>query len=130
MRSSCNVNRWVSRGAATFLFVLFVSVSVAGGTQSLSERDTPGFKKQVEAPAQAARSPFAPAKPSEEDVTMTDLVLSGVAIGRDSAHALISGYIVQVGDKIAGHRVTSIGTNKVILQKLDQVVTLQLGGGM
>lgn len=117
-------------GSALLIAGLLISFASAGWAQSLSERDMPGFKKQVEAPAQAARSPFAPAKPTEDEVSIADLVLTGVVIGRDVSYALVSGYVVQVGDKIAGHKVVSIGTDKVILQKLDQVYKLQLGGGI
>lgn len=100
-------------------------------SEGLSELDMSGFeKKDGSAGATTVKSPFVPAKPAPGELMAEDLYLTGVAIGSGGSYALISGYILSEGDYIAGLRVRSITMDKVVLQHLDQIHTLNIEGGL
>lgn len=64
------------------------------------------------------------------DLAAEDLLLYGIVVGEEEAYALVSGNMLRVGERIAGYRVRQIGTDNVILQKLDKRVVLRLQGGI
>lgn len=98
---------------------------------TMSELNIQTFEKEkIISEGGIGSSPFAPAKPSPQELLVEDLFLTGVAIGGGRNYALISGYILQEGDAIAGLRVKQIMHKKVVLQHLDRIHTLYLEGGM
>lgn len=116
-------------------FSIFALISMLGlvfpisiWASSLSDINVPAFKKKEEGPSEGTRSPFVPARPTIDELSVEELVLTGIVIGKEKAFALISGYIVQVGDRIAGYKVSSIDARRVVLQKMDQTYILSLGG--
>jgi hypothetical protein len=101
--------------------------------QSLSDLDWEGFEQQsVGLRIQPHTDPFARGVVTADELTVEELQLTGVAYSdrTDKAYALISGYLVRPGDRIAGYRVDKIEKNRVRLRRLDEVVILSLGGGM
>ncbi len=75
--------------------------------------------------------PFAGGVSSAEDLSIEELNLTGIVYGSDEdAYALISGYLVRVGDKIASYKVDLIEKDKVRLKRVDDVYVLTLGGGI
>lgn len=77
----------------------------------------------------APKSPFAKQGVSTaEDLVIEDLILAGIIVSDSSAYALISGYVVEVGDSIAGFRVESIEKGRVALRRLDDTYILTMGG--
>lgn len=77
----------------------------------------------------APTSPFATMGMSmADDLTIEDLILNGIVSNPSNAYALISGYLVREGDRIAGYRVEKIEKEQVVLRRLDEVFILILGG--
>lgn len=107
--------------------LLFSSVASA---QSLSDLDTMGLERQTENKIVSHTNPFAGGSLSAEDMAVEDLQLAGI-VYRDpgDAFALISGYLVKPGDKIAGYRVDKIEKDRVMLKRLDEVIILAIEGG-
>jgi hypothetical protein len=80
---------------------------------------------------QTHTDPFSTGVSAAEDLTVEDLQLTGIVYGSpEDAYALISGYLVQPGDLIAGYRVDSIETDRVRLKRIDDIFILVLGGGI
>lgn len=100
--------------------------------QSVSDLDVTGLERQSSASeSKVAKNPFAQGAPAVEDLVIEDLQLTGVAYKNErEGYALISGYLVKPGDKIAGYRVDKIAKNKVHLKRLDEAVVLSIGGGI
>ncbi len=78
---------------------------------------------------QRQENPFAEGASAAGDLAVEDLQLVGVVIGRDKAYALVSGYVVEKGDMLAGYKVTSVEMDQVVLKRLDEKVVLNLGSG-
>lgn len=117
---------------ATLIMVFLVSfLCVAhADAASISDINKKMFYK-VTRPGTIQResSPFAQGGTAPEDLVIEDLQLVGVIIGDNSAYALISGYVVEEGEIIAGYKVTSIDRDSAVLKRLDEVFVLNLGGG-
>lgn len=113
-----------------FLLGLFFCFASFG--QGLSELNLQTFeKKSVTQPgSEAVKNPFSAGRTSPKDMILEDLFLNGVVIGGSENYALVSGHVLKVGDSIAGLRVRSIDSGKVVLQELDQIYTLYFDGGM
>lgn len=118
------------------LFVLGVVFVIcmlpAVRAQSLSDLDMSTFERQTEQQEiQTHTNPFASGVSTAEDLAIEDLQLTGI-VYRDTneAYALISGYLVRAGDRIAGYRVDNIEGDKVKLRRLNEVMVLALGGGI
>jgi len=120
--------RRVIIGLAIVMLMGFSGVVLA---QSMSELNLKGFDKEskTQETSGSSKSPFSQARISPKDMNPEDLYLSGVAIGSGKRYALISGHVLQEGDSVAGLRVKSINLNRVVLQHLDKVHTLNLEGG-
>lgn len=88
--------------------------------QSLSKSGTPAGWKD----------PFASGASSAEDLVIEDLQLMGVVVGLDKSFALISGFVVEKGDIIAGFKVHAISRENVVLKRLDEIFVLSMGGGI
>ncbi|PIU58386.1 MAG: hypothetical protein COS89_00660 [Deltaproteobacteria bacterium CG07_land_8_20_14_0_80_38_7] len=110
--------------------ILIFSYCKITHAQSLSELSVDIFKKISETEEKRApKSPFSRQGVSTaEDLAIEDLMLTGVVTGQAEPYALISGYLVEVGDKIAGFHVDSIEKGKVALRRLDEVYILSIGG--
>lgn len=107
-----------------------VSWSVANA-RNLSDLNRESFEgDKAEEPTDAGESPFVPKSKTKEELTIDDLILTGVAVGQQESFALISGVMVRVGERVAGHRVRQIGLDHVVLQQLDKRVILRLQGGL
>lgn len=75
--------------------------------------------------------PFSSGASAAEDLSVEELQLSGIAYyDENDACALISGYLVRPGDRIAGYRVDAVERDKVRLRRVDDVFVLVLGGGI
>lgn len=101
--------------------------------QSLSDLDWEGFERQSEGfKVQPHTDPFASGVVAADDLSVEDLQLTGIAYSGKSgkSYALISGYLVRPGDRIAGYRVDKIEKDRVRLKRLDEMFILSLGGGM
>lgn len=139
------MNKIIVSGA---VFIL-LAISVSAFSESLSDLDLGSFERHAAPPeVKGTVSPFegggggggaggASVGPgggkasSAEDLTIDDLEISGI-VYRDEyeSYALISGYMVRPGDKIAGYRVDKINPDRVRLRRLDEVVVLEIGGGI
>lgn len=114
----------------TFLCAMFsAGLTLA---QSLSDIDMTTFEVQKEQyEVQSRANPFASGVSTAEDLTIESLQLTGIVYGDEqNSYALVSGYLVRPGDKIAGYRVDSIEKDKVKLRRVDDVYVLALGGGI
>lgn len=119
-------------GAALAVMVPLCAVPVAFATP-LSDLNREAFEKAVEPgeEGEGVASPFVPrAAVPKEDLVVEELQLFGIVVGDDEAYALVSGNLVRNGDRIAGYRVRQIGTDHIVLQKLDKRVILHLEGGI
>lgn len=117
--------------AALLIFLVLGVVPYATLAGSMSELDIEEFEKQTEmGKTEGAKNPFAPGKPSPEALSVDDLYLTGVAVGGSGNYALISGYVFMEGDTVAGLTVKAITPEKVVLQRLDKLHTLYIGGGL
>lgn len=107
----------------------FLLLSGAVRAQALSDLDTSQFESLSKGEEQRApTSPFTGGVSTAEDLTLEDLVLTGIAMNENRSYALISGYLVQRGDHIAGFKVESIEKDRVILRRADEVYVLTMGG--
>jgi hypothetical protein len=119
-------------GAAVVIILCTFMVSDLWA-QSLSDLDWEGFERQSEGlKVQPHTDPFASGVVAADDLSIEDLHLTGIAYSATTgkSYALISGYLVKPGDRIAGYRVDKIEGNRVRLRRLDEVFVLTLGGGM
>lgn len=109
--------------------ILLCSCSLANA-QSFSEMSIDSFKKFSKGDEKRAPgSPFSKSGISTaEDLALDDLTLTGIAVNATNAYALVSGYLVQVGDRIAGFKVDGIEKGRVTLKRLDEVYVLTVGG--
>jgi hypothetical protein len=111
--------------------VALVLISLSGATraQPLSDLNVSAFENLSKGEAKRApTSPFAPSVSTAEDLTLEDLVLTGIAMNESRAYALISGYLVGRGDRIGGFKVDAIEKGRVILRRMDEVYVLTMGG--
>ena len=88
--------------------------------QSLSKGGTPAGWKD----------PFATGMSTAQELVIEDLQLMGVVIGVDKSYALISGFVVEKGDLIAGFKLHTISRDNVVLKRLDEIYVLSMGGGL
>ena len=88
--------------------------------QSLSKGGTPAGWKD----------PFSAGASSAQDLVIEDLQLMGVVVSPEKSYALISGFVVEKGDLIAGFKVHTISRENVVLKRLDEVYVLSMGGGL
>ncbi len=107
-------------------------VSVAASAQSLSDFDWEAMSGESgEVQVQTHTDPFSSGVSAAEDLTVEDLQLTGIVYNDpNDAFALISGYLVQPGDMIAGYRVDGIEKDRVRLKRIDDIFILVLGGGI
>jgi hypothetical protein len=99
-------------------------------SQSFSDTNRPLFRKMTKPPSiQQQTNPFAQGISSPRDLSVEDLQLMGVVVGHDKSYALVNGYVVERGDRIAGFEVKSIGHSQVVLRRLEEVFILRMGGG-
>jgi hypothetical protein len=126
-------------GIKLFEFVavsaVFIFLAVTSGdlrAQSLSDFDWEGFEGGGGAPkVQSHTDPFASGAVAADDLSVEDLQLTGIVFKENGkAFALVSGYLVRPGDRIAGFRVDRIDKETVRLKRLDEVYILALGGGI
>jgi len=97
----------------------------------LSDLDMETFQRQAEKfQERTISNPFSSGVSTAEDLTIEDLILTGIVLNKKQQYALISGYLVSSGDNIAGYRVDSIEKNKVVLRRLDVVFVLSMEGGV
>lgn len=121
------------RGRGLWLVVCGLGALVWHGAsaRTLSDLNRESFEgEKVEEPTETGESPFVPKSKTKEELTIEDLILSGIAVGQKESFALISGVLVRIGERVAGHRVRSIGLDHVVLQQLDKRVILRLQGGL
>lgn len=110
----------------------FLLPAVIAGAQSISDLDVStverlGAGREVSSHV----NPFTSGVATAEDLAVEDLQLSGIVYGNENdAFALINGYLVRPGDRIAGFRVDKIEKDRVRLGRLDEVIVLSLGGGI
>jgi len=118
---------------------LMVAALVAAGflampvfAQSLSELDWEGFERAGgEEEVQTHTDPFSSGISAAEDLSVEDLQLTGIVYNTpEDAFALISGYLVQPGDLIAGYRVDGVEKDRVRLKRINDIFILVLGGGI
>lgn len=89
------------------------------------------FNKMVRPEAvRREANPFTEGASMADDLMIEDLQLLGVVIGSADAYALISGFVVEEGDLIAGFKVMSVDRKQVVLRQLDEVFVLSVGGGL
>lgn len=113
---------------------MLLCASSTGFAQTvLSDLDIESFQKQAEKfQEQTVANPFATGggASSAEDLSVEDLVLSGVVFNDTEQYALVSGYLVHTGDTIAGYKVDSIEELRVVLKRLDVTYVLTMEGGV
>lgn len=114
------------------ILLIFVLASLPAAAESLSDLDMTTFQIQKEQyDVKSRASPFASGVSTADDLTIESLQLTGIVYADEqNAYALISGYLVKAGDKIAGYRVDLIERDKVKLRRVDDVYVLALGGGI
>jgi len=123
---------WMKASTAV---VVALAVFAAAGTvfaQSISDMDLSSFERQsAKQEVQTQTNPFASGASAAEDLAIEDLQLTGIVYRNDNdAFALISGYLVRPGDRIAGYRVDKVEKDRVRLKRLNDVIVLALGGGI
>jgi len=112
-----------------FSIMVFLGLGRPCLAQWISDLNRQAFEDLIKGMEKhAPASPFAAGVSTAEDLTIEDLVLTGVVRNDARSYALISGYLVQVGDRIAGFRVDSIETGKVVLKRFDEAYVLTMGG--
>lgn len=118
----------ISAGIVGMVFLGFCAVHA----QSLSDIDMAAFQLQKEQyEIQSRTNPFASGITTAEDLTVDSLQLTGIVFKDEkTSYALISGYLVKPGDKIAGYKVEVIEKDRVRLRRVDDVFVLALGGGV
>lgn len=122
-------NRRSVLGGMTVLVVLLWCGGAAA--QSLSDLDWEGFEQHSGgAKVQSHTDPFASGAVAADDLSVEDLQLTGIVYNSGESFALISGYLVKPGDRIAGFRVDRVDKDIVRLKRLDEVYILALGGGI
>jgi len=111
---------------------LLCMVNIGFAQTVLSDLDIESFQKQAEKfQEQTVANPFATGgSSSAEDLSVEDLVLSGVVFNDAEQYALVSGYLVHTGDTIAGYKVDSIEELRVVLKRLDVTYVLTMEGGV
>lgn len=112
---------------------LLCAGSIGFAQTVLSDLDIESFQKQAEKfQEQTVANPFATGggSSSAEDLSVEDLVLSGVVFNDTEQYALVSGYLVHTGDTIAGYKVDSIEELRVVLKRLDVTYVLTMEGGV
>ena len=115
------------------LIVLMGILSVKPSfAQSLSDFQWDKFVgKTSQKEVQSHTDPFSSGVSSANDLSIEELQLSGIVFrDENDAYALISGYLVSPGDRIAGYRVDLIEKDKVQLKRVDDIFILALGGGI
>jgi hypothetical protein len=117
--------------AAVLAAAVFAAAGIAAA-QSLSDLDLSTFESQTtEQQTQSHTNPFASGVSAAEDLAIEDLQLTGIVFqDENNGYALISGYLVRPGDRIAGYRVEKIEKDRVRLKRLTEVIVLALGGGI
>ncbi len=121
--------------ATLFCFVTVLCISqpmlANDADEVLSDLDMETFQRQAEKfQERTISNPFSSGVSTAEDLTIEDLILTGIVLNKKQQYALISGYLVSSGDNIAGYRVDSIEKNKVVLRRLDVVFVLSMEGGV
>ena len=113
-------------------FMLACLLETKGFAQSMSDLDLGGFEHETaNQQVQSHTNPFSSGVSSAEELAVEDLQLTGIVYKSETeGFALISGYLVKVGDRIAGYKVDLIEQGKVKLRRLDEVIGLSLGGGI
>lgn len=121
--------------APTFLFFCVVASMIslsersAIAQQSLSDLHLEAIQPADQRDPSAALNPFAGGAVSASDLAVEELVLTGTVRNEDEQYALLSGYLVRPGDRIAGYRVDQIDESRVVLKRLDEVYILPMEGG-
>ncbi|MFH0799340.1 MAG: hypothetical protein V2A66_04065 [Pseudomonadota bacterium] len=123
------LKRCLFAGALGLAMIFFGATLVA---QSLSDMDMSSLESQTSGHEGKLHSnPFSKGAPSAEEMAPEDLQLTGIIYRNEgNAYALVSGYLVRPGDRIAGYKVDTIEKSKVKLRRLDEVIVLSLGGGI
>ena len=119
----------ITRIAMVFLLVVLGGMAQAHA-DSFSEVNTGLFQSLSRSGTPAGwKDPFAAGASSAQDLVIEDLQLMDVTIGQTKSYALVSGFVVEKGDIIAGFKVHSIGRERVVLKRLDEIYVLNMGGG-
>lgn len=114
-----------------FIFMLVFFACASSSAQSLSDLDVVELERQTESKTVSHTNPFMGGAQSAEDMTVEDLQLAGVVYKNSAeAYALISGYLMRAGDKIAGYKIDKIEKDRVTLKRLDDVIVLAIEGGL
>ena len=108
--------------------LLFTATSLLANT--LSDLNVKGFRGDESMQMKEKRSPFVYSRPAQDEILPHDLHLTGIAYNSGSSYALVSGYVLKLGDRIGGYRVIDIKTNQVTIKRLDESYVLKLGGGL
>ncbi|MBI4126912.1 MAG: hypothetical protein HY465_05405 [Deltaproteobacteria bacterium] len=110
--------------------IFFTALRASAAPESLIDLDVETFEQQTMSTTPAGvKDPFSGRTGGDAKLTVDDLSLSATAVGDEASFALISGHVVRVGDRIAGCRVQSIESDRVVLKRFDDTIVLQVGGG-
>ena len=117
------------------LVPIIVQIAVITATTSLfantlSDLNVKGFRGDESMQMKEKRSPFVYSRPAQDEILPHDLHLTGIAYNSGSSYALVSGYVLRLGDRIGGYRVIDIKSNQVTIKRLDESYILKLGGGL
>jgi len=118
---------------AAAALALVLGAASTSFAQSMSDLDISTFERQSnqEQEIRTHTNPFSSGIAAAEDLAIEDLQLTGIVYRDDNdAYALISGYLVRPGDRIAGYRVDKVEKDRVRLKRLNEVIVLALGGGI
>ena len=118
--------------SVVFICALSCLISNSADAQSLSDFQWDNFVENAsDGDVRAHTDPFASGMTSAEDLSIEELQLSGIVYYDDNeAYALISGYLVKPGDKIAGYRVDLVEKDRIRLRRVDDIFVLSMGGGI
>ncbi len=111
------------------LLMAFPFVAQAERT-SLSELNLSGFEQVMGEDSSATQSPFVPRPVSRDKLAVEEMQLEGTAISEGKAYALVNGHTLRLGEKVGGYKIQQIGTDFVVLQKLDHRVILRFKGDL
>ncbi len=123
----------IARMTKIFVVLIVASVCFSANAQaaSFSELNEGLFQSlsKVGTPA-GWKDPFSAGASNAQELVIEDLQLMGVVVSPTNSYALISGFVVEKGDLMAGYKVHTISRENVVLKRLDEVYVLSMGGGL
>lgn len=115
----------------SLLALLLVLSPLLAQAEPLSDLDLETLKPNQggnESVGELPKNPFVPGIQTLNDISLQDLVLSGIIYSESQSWAMINGQMIQKGEKLAGYEVSDIQSNSIFLKQGDLTYELKLSG--